>query len=478
MKNITTHIFIVCLFLLNLVISSEAQILSEGFDNPVFPPSGWTNTRISGSANPGTWQRITTGTNPTTAPHTGAGMAYYNSYIWSSGNASDLSSPPLDLSAGLYELSFWMYRDTGQITKYDSLVVYVDTNTTSAGAAFLGKINRSFTLFPMQNSQGWYQYKFPIPSRFNGTRNHIIFKATSDFGNRIYLDDIVVYLSGPSSPTSIYADNDSICNGFSVKLHAVGADGVVYWYRDTCGGTLLGTGDSILLTPNQSTRYYCKNFKNNQSSNCVSIEIRVNNTYSIFSSDTICAGDKFQLADGSYADTTGTYILRFTDVNGCDSTITQNLLVQSLPVPIVNRFGDSLQTQAFAEYQWLLNSEQIIGANSPSVKIIGEGDYSVIVTDFYGCSDTSSIYRVMITDMYNHSISQNYFYPNPARDYIQFKKLSNEVLSLSIYNSNGMLLYFGATDKSTFDIRNIPSGLYNLVFNCGNKNIISRLIKE
>lgn len=478
MKKNSTLVFIVCFLILSSFMQSAAQILSEGFDATTFPPNGWTNTRISGSANPGTWQRITTGTNPTAAPHSGAGMAFYNSYIWSNGNASDLSTPVLDFSAGTYEVSFWMFRDTGQANKYDSLGVYVDTNTTSAGATLLGKINRSSALSPSENSQGWYQYKFAIPARFNGLRNHIIFKATSDFGNRIYIDDIVVGRIGPSAPTFITAGNDSICIGDSVTLYAGGIDGVVQWHQDSCGGTLLGTGDSILVTPNQTTRFYCKNFKNNQFSNCISIEITIRNNHQIFTSDTICAGDKFQLADGSYADTSGVYTLRFSAANGCDSTVTQNLFVQSLPVPVISRVGDSLQTQTFADYQWLLDSEQIIGAKSQSVEITGEGDYSVIVTDFYGCSDTSPIYPVRITGVGNQIISHIHFYPNPAKDYIHFIKGPDELLSLRIYNSSGALLYFGAIDNWTFDIKPLPSGLYHLVIHYDNRIGTGRLLKE
>lgn len=478
MKKKSALVFIVCFLTLNSFMRSEAQILSEGFDAPTFPPNGWTNTRVSGSANPGTWQRITTGTNPTATPHTGAGMAFYNSYIWSNGNASDLSSPVLDFSAGTYEVSFWMFRDTGQANKYDSLVVYVDTNTTSAGATFLGKINRSTALSPSQTSPGWYQYKFSIPTRFNGPRNHIIFKAISDFGNRMYLDDIVVSRVGPSAPTSITTDKDSICKGVSAKLYAGGIDGVVQWHQDSCGGTLLGTGDSILITPNQTTRFYCKNFNNNQYSNCISIEITVKNSHQIFTSDTICAGDKFQLADGTEADTTGIYTSRFSAANGCDSTITQNLFVQSLPVPVISRVGDSLQTQTYADYQWLFDSEQIIGAKSQSVEIIGEGDYSVIVTDIYGCIDTSSIYPVMITDLDDQMIFEHYFYPNPARDYIHFKKGPDELLSLRIYNSSGALQYFGTIDNWIFDTKPLPSGFYHLVIHYDNHIGTGRLLKE
>ncbi len=121
------------LFLICVSLTLQAQILTESFDGTTFPPTNWTNVQISGAANPGTWQRVVTGTNPTCAPHTGAGMAYYNSYSWSGGNAADLSTPVLDFSAGAFAVSFWMYRDAGQPTKNDSVAVYVNTVGASAG---------------------------------------------------------------------------------------------------------------------------------------------------------------------------------------------------------------------------------------------------------------------------------------------------------------------------------------------------------
>ena len=324
-----------------------AQILTESFDGSTFPPTGWTNVRISGAANPGTWQRVTTGTNPTCSPHSGAGMGYYNGYSWSGGNAGDLSTPVLDFSSGSFAVSFWMYRDSGQLAKYDSVSVYVDVNTSSAGGTKLGVINRSKNLAPAVSAEGWYQYTFNIPGSFNTATNYIIFKGTSDFGNRMYIDDISVYsLTPPNDLTGISATQNSICNGSSVKLYASGIDGTVYWYTGSCGGTLLGTGDSISVNPSQTTTYYARNFKNNiYNNNCSSISITVNSGYAIAISDTICAHSNYTLANGTVVDTAGIYSVTIPTVNGCDSTVTVTLVVKpEITVGISQTicFGDSL----------------------------------------------------------------------------------------------------------------------------------------
>jgi len=339
---VLTGILIITLFSI-----SEAQILIESFDGVTFPPTGWTNVQISGAANPGTWQRVTTGTNPTCSPHSGAGMGYYNSYSWSGGNAADLSTSVLDFSSGSFAVSFWMYRDAGQPTKYDSVAVYVDINTTSAGGTRLGVINRCRTLAPTEPTDGWYQYTFNIPGSFNTATNHIIFKATSDFGNRTFIDDVNVYsLNPPNNLSGIYAIDSSVCNGNSTKLYASGIDGTVYWYTGSCGGSLIGTGDSITVSPFLTTTYYARNYKNNTfSSNCSLLEITVNPVYNLTLNDTICAHDNYVLADGSIADSSGVYNVTVPSIFGCDSSILVNLFVrEEITSAIVESicYGESL----------------------------------------------------------------------------------------------------------------------------------------
>jgi hypothetical protein len=306
---------------------AQAQILNESFDGVVFPPAGWGNVRVSGTVTPGTWDGVTSGTNPTCSPHSGSGMAYYNAYSWSGGTAADLSTPVLDFSSGTFAVSFWMYRDVGWSDRYDSVAVYVNTTTTSAGGTRLGVINRAKNLPPVvSTADGWYQYTFNIPGAYNTATNHLIFKGTSGFGNRIFVDDITVYsLNAPANPTAVSANDSSICNGSPVKLYAAGIEGTVYWYSGSCGGALVGTGDSIFVVPAQTTTYYARNYNGRFSPGCAQLTVTVGSAVSATVNQTICANTTYTLPDGSLADSTGTYIVTIPSANGCDSTITTNL---------------------------------------------------------------------------------------------------------------------------------------------------------
>lgn len=79
----------------------------------------------------------------------------------------------------------------------------------------------------------------------------------------------------PVSPTGITATATDLCSGGSTQLSVEGGYGTVYWYSVSCGGTQLGTGSSITVSPGTTTSYYARNFSNNFSETCASVEITV-----------------------------------------------------------------------------------------------------------------------------------------------------------------------------------------------------------
>ena len=164
---------------------------SESFDGTTFPPMCWDNIQVSGT---GLWKRVTAGTYPTCSPHSGAGMTQFNSFSYSAGTAAILATPQINFPSAAYEVSFWMYRDPGYATLADRVEVYYNTAPNLTGAQLLGTINRSMTLDPVVAVQGWYQYRFNMPGGSSGNA-YILFDGISQYGNNMYVDDIVI---GPS----------------------------------------------------------------------------------------------------------------------------------------------------------------------------------------------------------------------------------------------------------------------------------------
>jgi hypothetical protein len=177
---------------------SWGQVIhNESFDGATFVPSGWTDLLTSGT---NTWTRVTTGTYPTQAPHSGAGEAKFDSWTTNSGVRS-LVTPSFSLAGNTTgaAVSFWMYRDNGYNTTADKIDVYYNTAANLTGATLLGTVNRAIGLAPIVGANGWYQYTYTIPGTQTSATEYLILKATSVYGNNIFIDD-VSWTEYPTTP--------------------------------------------------------------------------------------------------------------------------------------------------------------------------------------------------------------------------------------------------------------------------------------
>jgi len=182
-----------------LPAGAQTILLTQGFETLPFPPTGWSNVRMTGPTLPGNWARYGNGVYPVQTPHTGLYQARYNSHNFLTGTSGELRTSVLDFTtAGVYTVSFWMYRDNWVAA--DKMEVFVNTSQTSIGGTLLGTINRDRAQSPPEPANGWYQYTFTVPAAFNTTTNYIIFKVTSGYGNDVYMDDITVTRLAPAAP--------------------------------------------------------------------------------------------------------------------------------------------------------------------------------------------------------------------------------------------------------------------------------------
>jgi len=209
---------ILSLFLVIEYGNTFAQIIhNESFDDPAFPPSGWTITGGAGSQ----WVRRTTGTNPTCNPHSGAAMARFTVVMQPIGSQELMTSPVVDYSGAsgsVPTLSLWIYRDNSS-TAGDSLTILVNTINSLSGAVRLGAVARSrfFNLPNTEPANDWYQYSWNIPPSFNTDTNYILFNGTARGGGNIFIDDVqwTEYKNACSGTpiTTITADDTLICGG-------------------------------------------------------------------------------------------------------------------------------------------------------------------------------------------------------------------------------------------------------------------------
>lgn len=82
----------------------------------------------------------------------------------------------------------------------------------------------------------------------------------------------------PTTPNSASANPPTINSGQSSTLSLSGGSlgsGLWVWYSGSCGGTQVGTGSSISVTPNSTTTYYVRGEGCGQNTACVSVIVTV-----------------------------------------------------------------------------------------------------------------------------------------------------------------------------------------------------------
>ncbi|UKN03262.1 gliding motility-associated C-terminal domain-containing protein [Paracrocinitomix mangrovi] len=162
--------------------------------------------------------------------------------------------------------------------------------------------------------------------------------------------------SNSTAPTSINASQSTICEGSSTNLTvsggSLGTGANWEWYSGSCGGTSVGSGNSVSVSPTSTTTYYVRAEGTCNTTTCVSVTVTVNAIPSASitsSSAAICEGATLNLtgtpAGGTWSVTSGpgtiaTDVLTATGAgtinleyavtqSGCTGTDTQSITVNA-----------------------------------------------------------------------------------------------------------------------------------------------------
>jgi len=115
----------------------------------------------------------------------------------------------------------------------------------------------------------------------------------------------VTYETQSTAPTGITASANPICPGSSTTLTvsggSLGSGASWNWYSGSCGGTFLGTGTSINVSPSSNTTYYVRAIGPCNTTSCASVTINLNSNSTAPSSasataSTICVGQSTTLS--------------------------------------------------------------------------------------------------------------------------------------------------------------------------------------
>lgn len=158
----------------------------------------------------------------------------------------------------------------------------------------------------------------------------------------------------------------------------------------------------------------------------------------------------------------GSYSVVVNSVNGCtDTSLTTDITINPLPVPVITASGSELSTGTYSSYQWNHNGSPITGAiNATYTVTLNTGTYTVTVADANGCTGTSEPYTpatgIHEANGKSYSIS---IYPNPA-NHTLYVETNNEV-NISLQAVDGRYIADYKSSK-VIDISELPEGFYLL----------------
>lgn len=153
------------------------------------------------------------------------------------------------------------------------------------------------------------------------------------------------------------------------------------------------------------------------------------------------------------------------------------LLVDSVNVGITQQ-QNLLSVDENQTYQWLLNGEEISGADQQFYEVQESGNYAVVVTGFNGCVEVSDPIFIQYTGLRILNSKGITIFPNPTLGDINIHGLSGHE-SISLYDSVGQLIWMlENSNKNEVDISNLNSGIYSLIIDSAADNLVTIVIVE
>ena len=328
--------------------------VTEGFNT--FIPTDWA---VENPDSDDTWEEASTqGNAPSGAPS--IMMNNYSTNM--TNNIDDLKVKPIDLaglsSATLtFDVAYARYNSSF----CDELNVLVSTDCGQTYTTIYTKSCATLATDPDETGfytpQTWRNESIDLTNYTGNEKIDIIFRNISGYGQALYIDNVNIYglipCSNPDVPT--LSGNQTICEGNSAALTvnsgALNDANDWKWYSGSCGGSLIGTGSSITVNPSATTSYFARG-----EGNCVTPGICENLTVTVNSNETktdvISACNSYTWRNGTTYhsnNNTALFTVFGTASNGCDSTYNLNLTIN-------NSSSGTETVSACQDYTWTANS--------------------------------------------------------------------------------------------------------------------------
>jgi hypothetical protein len=344
------------------------------------------------------------------------------------------------------------------LNDYSSVIHYcgIQRNSSGGSVPFVGSRNRtnnsitsysgdfvpaSITTFVKPVSVKFLGGNVFYAGDYNGTTdfnqsNSVTTNLTSNNGGtNAFIQRSNFCLNSATTPT--INGPSSVCDGQTITLTLTGTindNNTWNWYEDSCGGTLVGTGANLTITPTSTKSYYVKAV-----GGCVA--------------DGACSSVK-------------TVNFKYVADNGITLT-GSTLTATQTPLP-------------GASYAWIncANNFTMSGATSQSYTPTTSGIYRVRI---FGSSLCQTVESECITV---NLLSTNDFeklglklYPNPTVDYFVIEG-ENEIKNINVYNLLGQKVKTFNQPSSKYEMVELSPGTYIIEVNTENATAKTKIIKE
>jgi hypothetical protein len=318
-----------------------------------------------------------------------------------------------------------------------------------------------------------------------------------------------------STPANITpAGATTFCQGSNVVLNANTGVGLTYQWLQNGTNITGATTSSYTATTSGS---YAVAVTNGCTSTSTEVVVTVNPTPAAVITPqgptTICSGDSVVMkanADTTYtyqwlkngigltgatdsaytATISGTYKVVETNTLSCsDTSAGITVVVNPTPAPVITQLLSTLSVTngPFTSYQWYRNNTLMSGATSSTYTNPQAGSYYVIVTNAFGCSDTSNVIVKSGLGVNNIGTSATAdIYPNPTSGIFTLNIESGSIMrsiSVRITNVTGRevtLKTFEDVNKTAFtqgfDLTGQPTGIYLAELTVDGQRTVYKLI--
>lgn len=200
----------------------------------------------------------------TASPASGCGTYYLYINNVQASSAGGVRQTVTGLTAGA------TYRITGSKRSMHTADLYVTVKCDTNGGTDFAAAEQ--TVSARSIADGWTTFSGDVTA--TGTSMTVFLDAETASAQTSHVGafdciSMSFLCMPPAVPTGVAANPATIFSGQSSTLTATPPSGcVIDWYKGSCGGTFVGTGSSLVVTPTATTTYYAR--ARNTSTGCYS----------------------------------------------------------------------------------------------------------------------------------------------------------------------------------------------------------------